>query len=280
MRFMSNQKMGHRLTEGPHRLLVEKIEEERSAKRVGKKVYYYEKTSSTNDRAFELISENPSEGTLMIAEEQTRGRGRLGKKWHSARFEDLLFSVILKPKIESSHVSLMTMMAAVAMAESMAVWGLEAKIKWPNDVYVNDQKISGILAEVKQNPNGIQYVILGMGINVNMNMLRAPSEIRNTATSMAYELGKTVNRNEVLGAVLDRIEENYQLVKSGLYEKIRDKWSDRSYLTGRWVEIVKGTQNFEGVVVGTDLRGELLLSLENGCLESFQSGDVRVKYGG
>jgi BirA family biotin operon repressor/biotin-[acetyl-CoA-carboxylase] ligase len=247
-----------------------------STKYIGKKIYYYDEIDSTNDAADQLAREGAREGTIVLTDYQMKGRGRMERKWISPKGKNLLFSIILKPHIDPSFVSLITIMSSVALAKALRKFDLFAKIKWPNDLFVEEKKVAGILTEMKCEQDEIKYLVLGIGVNVNMDVSEFPSSLWNQASSLAMLKGQPLDRKSLFETVLLELEAEYDLVKEGEYERILQEWSKMSLLVGKWVEVLCGSKKLEGIVLGSGSKGELLLKLENGFVESVLSGDVRL----
>jgi BirA family biotin operon repressor/biotin-[acetyl-CoA-carboxylase] ligase len=277
--FEAVPRLGYRLIREPDRLRPDEIETEFAEKLIGRKIYYYDETQSTNDVAEQLARDGAMEGTIVAAEYQNSGRGRLKRKWLSPKGRNLLFSVILRPHLDPGFVSLMTIMSSVALARAMRQEGVPARIKWPNDVYVDGKKIAGILTEMSSEQDRVKYVVIGIGMNVNMSADDFQEEIRPLATSMRLSKGLNLDRMAFFKKVLVELEDCYHKIRQGLHEAILEEWSRYSFLMGQWIEVVSGQRRLEGVVIGTDARGELLLKLENGFVESIISGDINLKNG-
>lgn len=269
--------LGYQLVKSPDRFFPEDIERSLKTKIIGKKIYYYDVTESTNDIAEKLARNGEKEGAIVLAEFQTAGRGRLERKWHSVKSENILLSIILKPELDPSCVSMMTVMISVATANALRSLGYEAKIKWPNDIYIKGKKVAGILTEMKSELDRIQYLVVGIGINVNVSSVNLPEEIKHKTTSLRDEKNEKINRTDVLKTLLVEIEKAYNLVKEGQFETVLAEWSKLSIVFGQWVEVNIGKRTIEGVVIGTDRKGSLLLKMENGFIETVISGDVQLK---
>lgn len=275
--FEAVPRLGYRLIKEPDHLRPDEIENEFSKRLIGRKVYYYDETQSTNDVAEQLARDGAAEGTVVAAEYQSKGRGRLKRQWFSPKGKNLLFSVILRPNLDPGFVSLMTIMSSVAIARAMRKEDVPAQIKWPNDVYVEGKKIAGILTEMSSEQDRVKYVVIGIGMNVNMSEEDFSEDVRSQAISMALLKKANLDRMSFFKKVLLELENCYLKIRQGFYEDILEEWSRCSFLVGQWIEVVSGQRKLEGVVLGTDARGELLLKLENGFIESIISGDINLK---
>ena len=204
--------LGYRLMNVPDRMLPDEIQYKLNTKIIGKRVFAYEKIGSTNDAAKELAANGEPEGTVVFAECQTKGRGRLKREWFSPAKEGLWFSVILRPQTEPGFAPMFTAISALACAQTiMKETGLSVWIKWPNDIFINDKKAGGILVELNQDLDRIQYVVLGIGINVNIGHF--PKKIQKTATSLKIESGRKHSRIELVKEILRSLEHFYGLLK-------------------------------------------------------------------
>ncbi len=276
--FESVPRLGYRLIKSPDLLFPDEIEASLETKIIGKKIYYYDQTHSTNDIADQLARDGASEGTCVLAEFQTRGRGRLARNWIAPKGKNILLSVIFRPQLDIRHVPLMTLISAIAVSRTLETLGFNPKIKWPNDVYIGNKKVAGILTEMVSEQDAIKHLIIGIGINVNLSLSDLPKDIENKATSLSILTGHHMDRKILLKELLYELEKIYSLITSSQYEKIIEEWSKLSMLSGRWVEIFSGEKKIEGIVLGIDSSGALLLKLENGFVESILSGDIQLKY--
>ena len=243
-----------------------------------KKIYYFRTIGSTNDFAKERASEGAGEGTLVIAEEQTRGRGRQGRKWISPPGTGLWFSLVLRPGFSPSEAAGITPVAAVSVADSIEeVTGLPARIKWPNDILVGGKKACGILTEMGSDPGGSDYVILGIGINVNTDSY--PEEIKDTATSLKECLGREVSRTEVLARTIGEFEKFYfDFVETKILARVLSAYRGKSATIGRRVEVAikEGVLAAEAVDIADD--GGLLIRKDGGEVLKINSGEVSLSH--
>jgi BirA family biotin operon repressor/biotin-[acetyl-CoA-carboxylase] ligase len=224
---------------------------------IGHTVIVKQRTGSTNDDAKELAEKGASHGTVVVAEEQERGRGRLDRTWHSPPGVNLLFSVILRPGLEPERAGLITIAAGVAAAEAVrGLCGLETRIKWPNDVRIKGRKLAGILAEAESR---MSYVVLGMGINVNLEPSRMPDEIKDTAASILAETKKRFKRAEVFRAVMEELERVLGLVERNDTQKVIESWMELSEAMGRKVKAKTPAETHVGTAVGVREDGALLI---------------------
>ncbi len=269
---------GYRLVGLPDRLLADEIADGLRARRFGKKIQVYAKLDSTNDAAMNAAQHGAAEGTVIFAEAQGKGRGRLGRHWHSPQGKGLWFSVVLRPSMPMNAAPQITLAAAVGLAKALREQtGLDIQIKWPNDLFWAGKKICGILTEIETDLEAIRYAVLGIGLNVNMGTSDFPAELKGKAASLKIASGETWNRNVLAKSLLEHLESSYDLLAAHGFDEIQREWSNMSLTTGKWVEVVSLNRRVEGVAQGVDPNGYLLLRKDNGMTEHVISGDVLLK---
>lgn len=255
-------------------LLPERILPHLHTQSFGRSIHHHDRVASTNDIAHQLALAGASEGTLVLAEEQFGGRGRLGRTWISEPHSGIYASLILRPKIEAREAPILNLAAAVAVSNGIRdVIGLETDIKWPNDVLVNGHKCCGILTEMSTELDKIQFVIAGIGINVNQR--KFPPELENKASSLFLETQKVISRIEVLLSVLKWFEDLYlEFLREGR-AVILEKWIQRSsYASGKKVIVESGSRKISGITTGLGDDGTLQVRTENGQIETIMTGDL------
>lgn len=244
---------------------------------IGQSIVYSTKTESTNKDAKELAEKGAREGTLVITEEQAKGRGRLNRSWVSVPHENILISLIFRPALPPSKLFSLTMITSIAIVKAIRkTTGLKAKIKWPNDIYYNNKKLAGILTELNVGRNQINYAIVGIGLNVNSDMNKFP-EIKEIATSLFNETGKIISRNELLKEILFKLEKKYNLLKDGKNNRIRKNWNKYSLVTGRHVTVFSEGYSEEGIADSIAEDGSLILLKSNGEKKNILCGDVSLR---
>ncbi|WP_339061367.1 biotin--[acetyl-CoA-carboxylase] ligase [Tepidibacillus marianensis] len=242
----------------------------------GHNYYYYREIGSTNHVAKELDEMYEPEGTVIIAEQQTEGEGRLGRKWLS-QGEGLWFSVILRPKRDSADAPQITLLAAVAVAEAIKnKTNLTPGIKWPNDILINGRKVCGILTELNANEDDYS-IILGIGINVNLSLEDLGDQLQDTATSLSLELGSNMNRMELLKEVLIQLEEWYLKWQKSGFKPIRQAWKNHNITIGEKVMISSLQEKFHGEALDIDDTGALILRDDEGEMKNFNFGEVSLR---
>ncbi len=238
---------------------------------VGQRVIYYSSVTSTNDLAKQEAQKGAAEGTVVIADEQVAGKGRLRRVWLSPK-GSIALSVILYPGV--AYLSPLIMVASLAVAHGIeAVTGLKAQLKWPNDVMVNGRKVCGILIENSVRGNIVEYAVIGIGINVNLRLADFPG-IQSTATSLSDELGKDVSRLDVTRGLLAEIEKLYLALSAG--ESVYREWRNRLVTLGRKVHVKSGRTDCEGIAESAASDGSLLLRQPDGSLTKIVAGDVTL----
>jgi BirA family transcriptional regulator, biotin operon repressor / biotin---[acetyl-CoA-carboxylase] ligase len=240
----------------------------------GKRVFHFFKTDSTNRVAMELGYAGEPEGTVVMAESQTAGRGRAGRSWHSEKGTGLYFTVLLKPRLSPAQAPLLTMLAGIsAHAAIQAQTGLVPELKWPNDVLLNGKKVGGILTEMHAEPNAVRFVIVGIGINVNQE--KFPSELSPIATSIRKESGRMTYRLELLARLLGQFESDYnRFLRDGPAFVVERFQGVTSFAEGRRVRVDTGVESYVGTTAGLSPEGLLLVTKDNGPLMTVIAGDV------
>ncbi|HME12377.1 MAG TPA: biotin--[acetyl-CoA-carboxylase] ligase [Candidatus Acidoferrum sp.] len=240
----------------------------------GKRVLHFFRTDSTNRVAFDLGQGGEAEGAVVVAEEQTAGRGRAGRSWVSERAAGIYVTLLLRPKLAPVQAPLLTMMAGIsARAAVEAVTGLNVDLKWPNDLMIGGRKIGGILTEMHAEPALVRFVIVGIGINVNQE--KFPAELGGVATSLRVESGRVHSRVEILVRLLREFEKDYlRLVREGSVSVVTTFQEVSSYARGKKVRVVTGAETFTGVTAGLTPEGLLRVERGGGEIVTVVAGDV------
>ncbi|MFA6357830.1 MAG: biotin--[acetyl-CoA-carboxylase] ligase [Candidatus Omnitrophota bacterium] len=263
--------LGYRLESCPDRLFPFEISRRLSTKFVGKKIYYFDYLASTMDLAMQLGMQLAPHGTLVLAESQTKGRGRLGRSWFSPKYKGIYLSLILRPLIPPAVSPVLTLLAAVSICEAVKkVLDLDVQIKWPNDVFIHNKKFTGILTEMNAEVDKINFVVIGIGLNVNNDKKSLIAQ----ATSLKEQSGQPVNRVVLLQELLRKIENNYFLLEDKGAGPIIDKWRNFSLTLGKRVKVYCQNKHIEGQAVDIDQDGSLLIRKDSGLIQKVSSGDV------
>lgn len=263
--------LGYKLLSSPDRLLPYEISSHLDTKFIGKKIYYYENVASTMEAATDLGIKRAPEGTIVVAEAQTKGKGRLGRIWFSPKYKGIYFSLVLRPNIMPNQAPVVTLLAAVAVCEAIKeVCGEHAQIKWPNDIYLNHKKIGGILTELAAECDQVRFMVVGIGLNVNNDK----KSLISSATSLREERGGPVNRLQLLRELLRRLEANYLLFCKKDAAFILEKWRQNSLTLGKRVKVYAHKEHLEGQAQDVDADGGLLVRVDSGITKKVMAGDV------
>ena len=237
---------------------------------------YMEEIDSTNLEAGRLADEI-FHGTVLVAERQTAGRGRRGRSWLSESEENLYFSLLLKPTFAPEQASMLTLLMAQAVAEAIdEVCGCDCRIKWPNDIVLNGKKVCGILTEMKPGANGIQHVIVGVGVNVNQTAFVGEGLLY--AGSLRGELGIEVNRDKLLDGILEHFNGLYEaFCQSGSLKPMQEAYEAKLANLGKEVKVLDPKGEYQGIALGINDKGELLVQKADGTVEEVYAGEVSVR---
>ena len=277
-----HRNLGYRLDSIPDLLLPAEVKHNLKTTFIGKQVHYYERTGSTNDAALDLSGRSCEEGTIVIAEEQTKGRGRLGRSWYSPYGLGIYLSVVLRPAgVPPIYSPVFTMLSALAVADTVkSISGITPVIKWPNDVLVGGRKVSGILVQMKADPDKIDHLVVGIGVNLNQDKRDFPQEITVSATSLKACTGVKADRMKFLCRLLETFENYYIVVRDrNDYQAIKDEWLKLSGILGKEVAIRTLDGLIEGKVVDVSLTGSLDVECKDGTMKKVFSGDIVLKRG-
>ncbi|MCD4704348.1 MAG: biotin--[acetyl-CoA-carboxylase] ligase [Methanosarcinaceae archaeon] len=261
---------GYVLRSIPDKLYAEIIRIGLDTDVIGHEIHYFDEVDSTNNVAKEM-GHNAPEGTIVISEIQTSGRGRKGHQWVSP-YGGIWLSIILKPTISPRHASRMTLVAGIAVVNAMKKLGVTASLKWPNDVLVKGKKICGILTEMDAEPEHIDFVVVGIGINANINPDAMNEELRKTSTSLSIELGKRIDRADFVQSILYELEQEYTKLSTQSFSFILEEWMSKSDTIGRRVRVITPQKTIEGNVTGITADGALVLEKGDGTSEEIIAG--------
>jgi BirA family biotin operon repressor/biotin-[acetyl-CoA-carboxylase] ligase len=245
---------------------------------IGREIIFFDSIGSTNETAMKLAGERDDpEGLVVISDSQTGGKGRLGRSWVSPPGVNLYFTVLLKPSFSPDEAPLLTLMAAVASVSAIReLTGLEAGIKWPNDILLNGRKTGGILLEMKTDNNIIRFIAVGIGINVNMQVEVLPEDIRSLSTSLIRESRVKVDRAKLLENILAETGRLYKAVIAGKKSVILEKWREFSSMTGRDISVQMHDKIISGIAEDIDDKGRLIVRLPSGDRKTVSAGDVTI----
>lgn len=255
-------------------ILAEEIEDSLETEIVGKKIYYYSQVNSTNKIASELAKYGANEGTVVIAEKQSSGKGRRGRNWHSSE-KGLWFSIILRPEIKIKDSHFLTINASLAIYYALKKFGIEAEIKWPNDILYNNKKLCGILSGMNSSSEKLNYIVTGIGINVNQENF--PDQLNEKATSLFKILGNKIDKIDLLKDILFYFENFYFRFLSGSKEKLLEEWKSKILLLGKEVTVESDGKKYNGKAVDIAKDGRLILLSDKSEIKKFWAGDTSVR---
>lgn len=273
-------RQGYRLLSVPDAVTPREISPGLVTARFGRSLQYRESVGSTNDLAKEFARAGAPEGLLVIADEQTAGKGRLGRSWSTPKGTALAMSLVLRPSLPPYQAPRITLVAAVAVAEAVRdVTGLHVGIKWPNDLQIVGRKFCGILTEMEGEWERVAFVVCGMGLNVNLPVERIDPAYRERATSLMAVTGAHVGRALLVQAILARFEHAYDLLLSDRFEQVLGQWRTLSVTLGRSVRVLSsdGSPSLDGVAEEIDADGALLVRLPDGVLHRVLAGEVSIR---
>ncbi len=240
---------------------------------IGRDVRVFQETSSTNDVVEKLAHDGVREGVVVFAESQTKGRGRLGRKWISPSGKGLWFSILLRPDLRPESATQITIAAATALFRAIrSQTEVTPEIKWPNDILIGGKKVAGILTEMSAELDHVKYMILGIGVDVNLTEF--PADLKKIATSLRLETGRIVNRADLAEAILRELDADYERIRSGQFESVADEWEERCTTIGHGVTIHIGDRTVQGRAEALNTDGALLVRTQHGHLERILGGDV------
>ncbi|MGC1402665.1 MAG: biotin--[acetyl-CoA-carboxylase] ligase, partial [Thermodesulfobacteriota bacterium] len=262
----------------PDILYPDLIRQEIDTRHFGRKIFHFLRTDSTNIQARSLAADGAVEGTLLVAEYQEKGKGRLDRQWQSPSGKNLLFSLILRPDWPPQQAFYGTVLTSVSLCRAIReVAGIEVGIKWPNDIYAREKKLAGILTEFATDPDRIEYMIVGIGINCHWAPPKPPPEGQ-PSTSLLEETGHKISRLKLLTRFLKQAETLYEKANNEGVGLLREEWNRYSLVNNRRVTISNNQKTWTGVGQGIDDHGALILRLDNGQLEKFLAGDVHLRF--
>ena len=273
----SSERLGYKLDDTPDLLLPEIVQYGLRTKIIGadSRIVYKNSVESTNELAKKLAYDGAADGTIVIAEEQTGGKGRLARNFFSPKEKGLWFSVILRPQCLPKDAPKFTLMAAVAVAQAMEKFNLRAGIKWPNDILFDGKKLVGILTEMSAEIGHVNYIVIGIGINVNVRREEFPADIREIATSLSEMAGKNLNRVEFFRAVLEELDKLY--IENN-FDEVFKIWRKYNITLGEKVTVLSAESGeiFTGLAVDIDAEGALIVD-SGGEKKIVYAGDVSIR---
>lgn len=273
---VSHSRSGYSLRQAPDLLLPGEIRNGLETTLIGQDIRYFEDVSSTNTVAKALAADGAVEGTIVVSEAQGAGRGRLSRGWFSPAGKGIWFSLILRPDFLPQDAPKCTLLAAVAVVRAIRQFSLSVGIKWPNDILFEGRKLVGILTEMSAEMERVNYIVIGTGINVNMDTADFPPEVAEIATSLSIMKGEHLPRVKLLQAVLTAMEELYLDVLQNGFVSVLDEWRQYSVTLGQEVRVLGIHESFVGKAVDIDEDGALLVDTEHGRRRVL-AGDVSIR---
>ncbi len=274
----SSSKKGYRLSAEPDLLSAEEVLPGLASQVFGRQDYfYYQETDSTNKQARALASSGYPEGTIVVAEMQNDGRGRRGRNWYSPAHQGIYLSIILRPSLPLKELSRVSLVNAVAVAETLETeLNLPARIKWPNDILIENRKVAGILSEAVTDMDGIEYIVTGIGMNINNPLEDFPEDFRTLPTSLLAENQHPVSRIKVLQGLLTRWEKHYFQLLAGDFAATLEKAKSMSLVIGQRLRLDTINGLVEGQAIDIDANGYLLLRDDTGFIHTVMSGEIEI----
>lgn len=274
---VSTPSRGYKLIEIPDRLSAVGIKQGIKTRVIGKEIVVCDEVNSTNDIAMEKGAQGEKEGLVVIADSQLLGKGRLGRTWISPKGVNLYLSVLLRPEFPPLQAPALTMMASVAVAAAISkTTGLDARIKWPNDILIDQKKVSGILTEMNAEEERIHYVVIGVGINVNMKKEDFPEGLRMPATSLMESLGRRVDRTELLYTLLESMDSNYEGLKTKGIMPMVQEWRRLCSTLHKRVRVSLPGEVITGVAEDITQEGGLVVRIGEELTRKVYAGDVTL----
>lgn len=271
----SQHQRGYRFIFHPDKLIPMEIRYGLSTSFIARDIIAYDEVSSTNDIALDLAQRGAKEGTIVVAETQTKGRGRLGRNWFSPSGKGIWVSIIFYPEFKPAELCRMNLILGVAIRDAIRKeTSLKPQLKWPNDIIVGEKKTGGILIEVNAEMDKVKSLVAGIGINVNLSKKDFPVYLREAASSLSIEKGSHIERLTLFREILEQIEVYYLMFKREGFGPIRERWLDYNNTLGKFIEIAGTADTVYGQATDIDTDGALVVRLENGVLRKIMSGDV------
>jgi BirA family biotin operon repressor/biotin-[acetyl-CoA-carboxylase] ligase len=270
------KKNGYRMVRRPEFLDASLLAEGMQTENIGRMVDVHSEAESTQIIAHSLAREGAMEGTLVLAERQNAGRGRLGRSWHSPAGKGVWMSLILRPNIPIQNAPQLTLLSAVVLSRCLQEWGIAADIKWPNDIYVKGKKVAGILTELNADPDRIHYAIVGIGMNVNLAQNDIPDDLKNKATSLRIETGVVVDRVKVIQRFCCHFEQWYRLYLKEGFLPIKSVWEARSISLGEPLLARTLQGDIRGTAMEIDEIGALVIRTDGGEIKKIYSADLEM----
>ena len=271
------RRKGYRIVKTPEKITADELRLGLTTKFIGKNLHYEETVESTQKIAHRLAYEHAPEGTVIIAEEQVSGRGRMDRRWHSPKYTGIWMSIILRPSIPLPKAPQLTLLTAVAIVQAIEeLTGLLPEIKWPNDILLKGKKVTGILTELEAEADRINSIIIGIGINVNQTQEDFPKELEQIATSLLLEKGEKVSRADLIKGIFTNLEKLYLLYIDEGFLPIKLLWESYAISIGRKITARTLSNSIIGIATGITDDGVLMIEDEQGKIHHVYSADIEI----
>lgn len=271
------QRKGYRIVKTPEKITADEIRLGLRTSFIGRNIHYEDSVGTTQKIAHRLAYEDVPEGTVVIAEEQISGRGRMNRKWHSPKYTGIWMSLILRPNIPLTKAPQLTLLTAVSVVQAIEdLAGLTPEIKWPNDILLNGKKIAGILTELQAESDRIHSIIIGMGINVNQKLTDLPLDLQKTASSLLIEKGEEISRASLIKSIFSQFEKLYSLYLDKGFLPIKLLWESYAISIGKQIKARTLLGTIEGKALGITDDGVLLIKDKDGVIHQIYSADIEL----
>jgi BirA family transcriptional regulator, biotin operon repressor / biotin---[acetyl-CoA-carboxylase] ligase len=255
----------------------ELLQKKLAGKFIGHKLYYYPETGSTNDEAYRLGLDGAEEGTVVIAGRQTKGKGRLARSWHSPAGSNIYTSLILRPHLPPAAAPQISLVAGVAVADVLEQYCAgKVELKWPNDVLIAGKKVCGILAQMKMSGSAVDFVVLGIGINVNIGADQFPEDIWKIATSLAVSTGSEIYRPELIISLYENLAKWYKKLLQNGFAAVKEKWLSLAPMIGQNVQVMFRDEVVSGRALDLDDDGSLIILTAKNEKLKISAGDATI----
>ncbi|SOC37653.1 biotin--[acetyl-CoA-carboxylase] ligase [Ureibacillus acetophenoni] len=277
--FETIKKKGYLLTSKPDRVDPARISSYLTTTRLGHHVHYYDEVTSTQTIAHELVRNGAEDGTVVVAETQTAGKGRMARPWESTKGKGIWMTIIIRPNILPHQAPQFTLIAAVAVVNAIRSLyeSIQPEIKWPNDILLNGKKCTGILTEMIAEMDGVQALLIGIGINVNQELEDFPDELKNIATSLSIEANNQLDRAELIAKILHYLEKYSDIYLDHGFEPIKTLWEEFSGTIGKKIKATTLREVVEGTAIGITEDGVLEVRIDDGEIKRIYSADIEIE---
>ncbi|MCT2537362.1 biotin--[acetyl-CoA-carboxylase] ligase [Aquibacillus koreensis] len=266
---------GYKITSAPNKMSQNTLQWGLQTEWLGKSIVHKPTIASTQTLAKQLAATGAEHGTIVIADEQTAGRGRMQRTWHSRKGEGIWMSLILRPEILPNKAPQITLLVATVIAEVLSNFNVKPLIKWPNDILINDKKVSGILTEMQAEQDQIEFMVIGIGLNVNQSKDMFPADLKPIATSLKIQSGQKLDPIVMTQQILMKFEDVYEKYISHGFDVLKGNWLKYGYKLGEKVYIQTAKRQWYGVIEGIEPDGALRIKNDDGSVETLYSAEIK-----